>query len=78
MLVSPSQPCQANKQTVSQRTLRLNSSSTKPALGLILNVMIKFQRSQEVLFFLQIPGPLADLKNILLALAWGRACLNFI
>ena len=63
MLVNPSQPCQASTRTISQRTLRLNSSSTRPALGLILNVMIKFERSQEVSFFLQIPGPLADLKT---------------
>ena len=78
MLVNPSQPCQDSTGTVNQRRVRLDSSSNRPALVLILNVIIKYERSQEVSFFLQIPGPSADLKNILLALAWDRLCLDFI
>ena len=63
MLVNPLQPCQATTRAFSQRTLRLNSSSTRPALGLILNVIIKLERSQEVLFFSSNTRPISRLEK---------------
>ena len=77
MLVNPSQPCQASTRTISQRRLRLNSSSNRPALVLILNVIIKYERSQEVSFISSNTRSISRLEKHLTGFGMGPRVFRF-
>ena len=77
MLVNPSQPCQASTRTINQRRLRLNSSSNRPALVLILNVIIKYERSQEVSFISSNTRSISRLEKHLTSFGMGPRVFRF-